>query len=73
MYAHELKILAVISMFCLMALACLAVASFIYTNTQDKLIQQAAMTGVVTQQYASNSHQPKPYSPNPVVIRGVIA
>lgn len=70
MYSHELKILAIISIFCLMSLACLAVASFIYTNTQDKLIQQAATQGHLTQHYAK-AHDTKTY--HPMVIRGIIA
>jgi hypothetical protein len=41
MHSQELKLLSAISAFCLMALVSLAVASFVYSNTQDHLLRQA--------------------------------
>jgi hypothetical protein len=43
MHSQEIKLLSAISAFCLMALVSLAVASFVYTNTQDHLLHQASI------------------------------
>ncbi len=48
MHSQELKLLSAISAFCLMALVSLAVASFVYTNTQDHLLKQASLDSSIT-------------------------
>ncbi len=52
MHAQEFKVLSAISAFCLMAFISLGVASFVYTNTQDHLLQEAQNNNL---QIASNT------------------
>ena len=48
MHSQELKLLSAISAFCLMALVSLAVASFVYSNTQEHLLNQASAASTLS-------------------------
>jgi Tfp pilus assembly protein PilO len=58
MHSQELKLLSAISAFCLMALVSLAVASFVYSNTQDHLLRQAnAESGLSSKNFPTKPQQ----------------
>jgi hypothetical protein len=57
MHAEEFKLLSAISAFCLMGLISLAVASFVYTNTQDHLLQQASNQNLSSDHFQLTSNQ----------------